>query len=187
MTRPQNDALQSLMLLPSQAKNRFQKAADENQQLEQISKAQNVIIDDLSYSIPELDNIQKNLNSTDEDLKDVEQQLKETQEMLLELLTTNNNSPKQDAGVILKAVLSNLQRTLTSICSQSASKGQIEVSLIGLIDLEDQIGKIIEDMSTRGIYPEDEKSTEERVQRMQLHNIKVVKFLQEIQASKGEQ
>lgn len=185
MDQSAQNAIQGLMLLPTEAKNRFQKAADINQQLELVSKAQNIIIDDLSVSIPDLDNIQKNLNEADEELKEVDDQLKQTQDILLELLSTNNNSSsKKGAGDILKTILSNLQKTLTVICSQAASKGQIDVSLFGLMDLEDQVGKIIEDMSSRGLYPETENAAVERVQRMQAHNLKVVQFLKELQPKK---
>ncbi|OHT11128.1 hypothetical protein TRFO_04090 [Tritrichomonas foetus] len=171
------------MLLPTEAKNRFQQAADTNQQLELVARAQNDIIDDLSISIPDLDDIQKNINSTDEDLKEIDGQLTQAQEVLLELLTSNVGA-KKGPGDILKTLLSNFQTTLSAICLQAATKGQTEVSILGLMDLEDQIVKIIEDLSTRGLYPETDKAAEERTLRMQQHTIKVIQFLKDLKSQK---
>ena len=184
MSNP-SDAIARLMLLPTEAKNRFQKVADLNHQLDQVAKAQNTIIEDLSLSIPELDDIQKNLNAADEDLKELNEQLTQTQGLLLELLSSSSSSTsKKGPGDILKVLLSNFQATLSTICTQHVEKGQTEVSLLGLMDLEDQIVKIIDDMSNRGLYPESETEAQQRVQKTQQHTLKVIQFLKDLKAQR---
>ena len=184
MSNP-SDAIARLMLLPTEAKNRFQKVADLNHQLDQVAKAQNTIIEDLSLSIPELDDIQKNLNAADEDLKELNEQLTQTQGLLLELLSSSSSSTsKKGPGDILKVLLSNFQATLSTICTQHVEKGQTEVSLLGLMDLEDQIVKIIDDMSNRGLYPESETEAQQRVQKTQQHTLKVIQFLKDLKSQR---
>ena len=184
MSNP-SDAIARLMLLPTEAKNRFQKVADLNHQLDQVAKAQNTIIEDLSLSIPELDDIQKNLNAADEDLKELNEQLTQTQGLLLELLSSPSSSTsKKGPGDILKVLLSNFQATLSTICTQHVEKGQTEVSLLGLMDLEDQIVKIIDDMSNRGLYPESETEAQQRVQKTQQHTLKVIQFLKDLKSQR---
>jgi hypothetical protein len=75
---------------------------------------------------------------------------------------------------------------LLRIAKESGDKGRVDVSILSLMDLEEQISKLIDNLSERGLYPETEENGEARKARQQQHTLKVIQFLKALKAAREQ-
>ncbi|KAH0787625.1 hypothetical protein GPJ56_008420 [Histomonas meleagridis] len=180
LNQEQRDVAEKLMLLPRAARDQYQSAAEENKRLDQIVQAQNVIIDDLSISVSDFDETQKSISQLDNEISDINKKLQFNQEILLELLSNEKPQTKDLPEKILKSVLLNVIKTFSSISKDAVDNDEISVSLLTLMEVEEQISKIIDNLSQRGLYPETNETNEKRMKESHDHIIKLTQFLQEL-------
>jgi hypothetical protein len=172
----QVEALKKLILLPKAAESRFRRAADTKVRLVQAGRSQKDVIDDLSLSLPDTKDIQSEIAAIDEKIAGVNAQLQQAQDALLNTLAANEQSDSV-GGDIIKTLLSNCELALLSIAKAAADKGQIAVSLLPLIELEDDLAKTIEKLNEKGDYPESQEEARERMAAQHAHAGKVIQFL----------
>jgi hypothetical protein len=178
MTDGLPDGLAQLVTLATQARDHHAKAHTIAEQLAQADQSQKIVITELAGSTPDLDEIQKKLAAADAELASLDEQLAQTQDGLLEALTAERPLDAQSAVDLLKTLLPNYQAALFTFAKGSAGHGQSTVSVLQLIELEDQIAKAIDGLSERGMFPEDDAATHARVQIREAHTRKVIEFLQ---------
>ena len=181
------NALQRLMLLPTLAKERFQKNTQVNQSLSNVAEGQNVIIEDLTSSIPDLDETMKKIKEVDDQIKEADQMLTTSNEALLELISNNSKAKPSTPGPMLSSVLNNVQNALFEIALEAAGNGKTSVNLLYLIDVEDQVSKLIEDMTNKGMYPEAPETMKQRIDYISQHNRKIVQFLELLKGLQQQQ
>jgi hypothetical protein len=182
------DAAKRLMVLPVEAQKRFERVADENRLLKLQLDSQKVIISDLSNSLGDNDEIEKALQATNEHLAEVDGQLADASAMLLEQLSESGNQPAPEAaGELIKLLVTKVQGCVSDLAVNGVSQGSMSVSVLGLVELEEQIRKIIEDLHDKGMYPETDEEAEARMAGTHAHTAAVLKFLQGfVGAQEGE-
>lgn len=171
--------VQKLMLLPTEAQRRYQEVTEETRKYENLFDAQKIIIDDLAVSLPNFEETEKKIEETEEQIAMVNEQLGHAQSILLnEMLVENNqNNNDSDPGELLKVILSKFQQILTQICASSIKDKQIGVSIMTIIDLENQINTIVDDLAQKGMYPETEEEAQARIENVEKHGRKILDFL----------
>jgi predicted nucleic acid-binding Zn-ribbon protein len=178
MTDHLPESLAQLVTLATQARDNHAKAHTAAEQLALADHFQKVVITELAASTPELEDIQKKIAAADAELAELDEQHAQTQDGLMEILTAERPLDVQSAVDSLKPLLSNYQTALFAFSKGSAEQGQSTISVLQLIELEDQIAKAIDGLAERGIFPEDDAATHARVQTRENHTRKVIDFLQ---------
>jgi hypothetical protein len=167
------------MLLPLEAHKRFERVTDENHLLKQQIDSQKAVISDVSGSLAETEAIEKDLQAVAEQLATVDRRRAEASAILLEQLSSSANPPPSTrAGELLKALLSRIQLCLSDLSLHGIKQGSMSISVIALIELGEQIRKIIEDLQEKGLYPETPEEAEERLAKTHEHTASVLKFMQ---------
>jgi hypothetical protein len=180
------DANSRLMLLPVEAHKRFSSLADENRQLKYQIDAQKVIISDLTLPISNADEIKKSIQTVTDQLAAVDKSIKDASELLLEQLS-QSESPPPPSGELLKLLLSKFQSRVQDLSLQGVSQGSMAISIIRIIELEEQIRQIIEELYKKGMYPETAEETQARLAEFANHTTGVLNFVQEyLQTHKKE-
>lgn len=173
-----------VMIIPSEAQARFEKAANLNSQLKNAIEAQNVLLAEIDESVPVA--LQEKMNEVDKELASVTRKLEEAQAVLLANLT-KHAEPEPNinakAGALLKFLLQKMQDTLNQISMKAVRAGSASIPIMALIDLEDQISKIIEDLHAKGMYPESEEESAARMSIVEEHTAKVLQFLKDFLAA----
>jgi hypothetical protein len=178
------DPSSARLLLPVEAQKRFERVADENRLLKQQLDSQKAVISDVSGSIADTEAIEKDLQSVTDQLAAVDQRLAGASAILLEHLSTSANAPPAGrAGELLKQLLSKIQLCISDLAIHGVGQGSMSVSVISLIELGEQIRKIIEDLHEKGLYPETPEAAEERLASTHQHTASVLKFLQDFAKS----
>jgi hypothetical protein len=172
--------LQRLMLFAQTSRENFQTAADVGRQLTHVDKSQKLIIEELATSIPSPEDIGTKLRAADEEIASLDSQLSQVQAELIARLSSKSSSKKGPED-ILRALLTTFQSVLFALSKESAEKGQTIVSLLSIIQLEDQISSTIDDLTDRGLYLEESSETQTRVDRRESHARKLVDFLTVLQ------
>ena len=168
----------------SQSENRFREATVENENLILLGQAQGDIIADLADSIVNLDEVTEKIAQVEKDIASIDVKLSGSQELLLEMLTSPDESAREaKPGRVLQSILSNTIEVMNGYCKNAVENGQISVSLLQVLDIEDQISKLICDMEDRNLYPESEQQLQQRHQRIEAHNQKIVGFLELIKSA----
>ena len=167
----------SVMLLPTEAQARFEKAAVENSRLTNAFEAQNFLLAELSDALPG-DALNEKLKKTEAELANVNRQLADAQVILLSNLTQNDREDRvSDTGKILKVILEKLQASMDALCLASGKAGHLSVPLTAILGLEDQVARIVEDLHERRLYPEKPEETEARIKATEAHMTKISEFL----------
>ena len=139
---------------------------------------------DLPFTDDDLrEELAKKLEEIEAEIKVTDETLANSQTALLNLLTKDDDEQAQQgapAGDILRVVVKHTMEAIQATCLAAAKQGNPSVSLISMIDIESQIQKIVEDLGKRGMFPESDEVTEERVLATQAHTLKVIKFLKEL-------
>jgi hypothetical protein len=166
-----------LMLLPVEAQKRFEQAAQENQHLKYYFDAQKVIIGDLSRSLGDGEAIEKDLQAVDEQLANVDRQLVDGTAVLLDRLSSSSTADVS-GGQILKLIIERVLTTVSELALRGVSQGSISISIMGIVELEGLIRKMIEDLSQQEMYPESTTETEARLTATNNHTVAVLQFIQ---------
>jgi hypothetical protein len=175
-----------LMLLPVQAQKRFEKVAEENRRLTYQNDAQKVIIGELARSLPKGEELEKAIEETSQQLEAVDQHLSDATAVLLN--TLQSAAPKLTAGnpsPLLKFVLDTVAKVLVDISAKALEEGSPSVPITSLLELEEQIRKIIEDLHDRGMYPETDDEADQRMQEIHAHTARAIDFLSSIMPNSG--
>jgi hypothetical protein len=174
-----------LLLLPSEAQKRFQQAALANQKLCACCEGQDVILDDLREGAlacgapEEFAKVEAELAGVSKDLEDAEA-------ALLSILLKNSSSPSGNPAEILAVVLNNTIEALLGACLASVSEGMPMITIRQILDIEDQIQRIVQDLDERGMYPERPEDTETRIKIVTEHTKKVMAFIEKLTAKGSE-
>lgn len=170
-------------ILPIQAQNRFAKAAEENQKLKLLDESQNVIISDIQVSTfgKEEEQLLESINKIEEDIKNTDLNLLSAQNSLSDILTLQQqNSGNGNASEILKIVLPSFQSLILDLCKDAAEKGETDIAITTVFELEQKIIKIIDSLRQRGVYPETEEETLRTLESIQTHQQKIHDFIKEL-------
>ena len=174
------------LILPIQAQNRFAKAAEENQKLRLIDESQNVILSDIQASTfgIEEEQLLESINKIDEDIKAADLSLQNAQNSLSDILTLQQqNSNNGNASEILKIVLPSFQSLILELCKDAAQRGETDVAITTVFELEQKVIKIIDSLRQRGVYPETEEETLRSLENAQTHQQKIHDFIKELIAT----
>ena len=172
-----------VVTLLTDAKNNITNASIKTERLGAICKAQNIILDDLMHSVPEPSELKNELREAIDISEELDQQISEHQAFLLDLL---NQEPQKQLtpGDILKSVLANYQSTLYELTMESVDRGSTEVSILKLMELEDQIAEIVDSMSDQGLFPETKDAQDFRLKKRQEHTLKTIEYLKKLKSQK---
>lgn len=171
--------MSELTLVALEAEKKFRAAASANEDLARMCQAQGVIISDIADSFPDAAEMVNQMSEMDKELELINSQIQSAQEFLMELLTTPQaKSDGAKPGIVLKSVIENTIQLIQQDCQIAAQNGSTHVSLLQILNIEDQINKLIQDMEERDMYPETESQLQQRNNRMKVHNEKIVEFLQ---------
>lgn len=173
-------------ILPIQAQNRFAKAAEENQKLRLLDDSQNVIIGDIQTSTfgKEEEQLLDSIKKIDEDIKSTDLNLQNAQNSLSDILTLQQQSNnKGNASEILKIVLPSFQNLVLELCKDAAQRGETDVAITTVFELEQKIIKIIDSLRQRGVYPETEEETLRSLETIQTHQHKIHDFIKNLLSS----
>jgi hypothetical protein len=167
--------------LATTSRERLQLAAELQTQLSQQLSAQKIILDDLSESLPNIQNLTTSIAATDQILAPLNRMLDQSTSFLVNALAPSANSnTSSEAEVTIKFLLTMLQTTLSDICLAVLGNGETQVSVLQLIDLEEEIRKIVEDLRHKNMFPEAADESQARMAEMQAHMDRVLAFLEEI-------
>jgi hypothetical protein len=176
-------SMKKMVSLASEAHHRFEIAAGVNQSLLRQDHGQKVILEDLSQSLREIDDLEKSIDSRSEELDGLTLQVRDAQGLLLEALTTNSSEPTTGPSSALKTILSRLQQSIMSLTKAGVDSGSLDISLLPLIQLEDELGRISQDMSERGLFPESDEARSQRLKLQAEHGQRVLSFLEELESA----
>ena len=138
-----SNAINKLMLLPSESQKGLQKKADENHQLHLICESQNVILSNYSDSYSEKLKIEQKIAEVDKEIQKFDTLLADANYILLNTLKKEPQK-ESEVGDFLKIILEKIKNLIMSICKESLNDKSISVSLMSVIEIEQQIQKIIE-------------------------------------------
>lgn len=170
---------EEILALGLEAEKKFRQAASTNEDLAAICQAQGVIIEEIANSLPDATQIAERMNEMNKEMELIDSQIRNGQAFLLELLTSpENKTDNVKPGNVLKSVIENTIDLIFEYCHMSAKNGEMSVSLLQILDIEDQITKLIHEMEERNMYPETEAQIQMRNNRTKSHNEKIVGFLQ---------
>lgn len=172
-------AAQGLLKLPQQAHLRYTETMKENDSLVHALQAQEVILDDITNSIVDVNKTSQEISSLDKELEEVEIQLNEAQDVLLELMTRSKKSDF-DPGDFLKSFMSQIYDALSETCLKAIDSNQLDVSLIDMVNIEELIMKTIDTLSSHNLYPENPDDLEKRMQQSKAHAEKIIGFLKQV-------
>jgi hypothetical protein len=174
------DPRSTLLLLPVEAQKRYERVADENRLLKQQLDSQKVVISDVSRSLSDIDAVEKDLQAVAEQLALADRRRADASALLLEQLSS---SATEDApgrpGELLKQLLSKIQLCISDLAIHGVGQGSMSISVLGLIELGEQVRKIIEELHEKGLYPETPEEEDERLARTHEHTASVLKFMQD--------
>lgn len=172
---------QPLLFLAQSAADNYKTNELKNQRLSSIAECQNDFLEEITFSMPEIDSLIKKIDEVDQDLENANLMLIKSQNALHELLLTKPQSSQADPGAILSSILSSIENTILSISLEAVSNEQTDTSLLNIVDLENQVSKMIEQLVEREMFPETEQELHNRITSVSQHNKRLVVFLQEIQ------
>jgi hypothetical protein len=169
-----------------EAQKRFQQVADENRQLKLSLEAQKAIISDLSRSLGDSEESEKALQKIKDQLSAVDRKIADASTLLVEQLSESKTSASSaHAGELLRLIIEQVQNTVRELELRGISQGVMAVSVMGVIELESLIRKILEDLSEKGMFPETQEEIEARVNESKNHTAAVLEFLQGFMAAHG--
>lgn len=176
-----NEGVMGLVL---EAQEKFQKAVTSNEDIVLITGAQGDVLADLLESLADPEKIHAEMSDLEERCAKVDKQILNAQELLLEMMTEPERTASDGrVGGLLKTVIDTTLKVLFGHVETAVTEGQTHVSLLHILDVEDQLAKLIADMERRNMYPETDKQREERM----LHNQRVVQFLELVKAASLQQ
>ena len=169
----------ALLTLATTAKDEFVEVEEVNANIKQLIEGQNVLINDYAESMPDIDQTEKAAADLDTELQQVEEQLSQSQDLLLQLLQSKpQEENSKQADNLLKAILTNFTAKFTELTKSAVSKGQASVTVFQLIEIEEEITKLIENLEKNGMYPESPEENEKRSKKAEEHTVKLAEFLQ---------
>lgn len=168
--------MEKLMLLPSESQKKLQEEAEKNHQLHLICEAQNSILSQYSDSYSENLKAESKIIEIDEKIKKVDILLENANYILLKKLKTESNKGNE-VGDFLKAILERIKSLIITICNDSLKKNSESVSIMTVIDIEQQIKKIIDNLVSNGMYFETESEMNKRAAEDDAHNETLLTFL----------
>ena len=165
-------------MLAVEAKKRIDMAKAENQTLSETCKAQNVVIEDLMDSIPDVDDLRKDIASASAELQELSLQVEAYQQQMISVM--QSSFPKRPAppGEFLKNILMHYQESLLEM----AKSGRNSASVLEMVQLEDQISDVIDNIYSKSATTAISAGQQECLKRRQDHNVKILELLRFIQA-----
>lgn len=174
-------AERDMILIPKEAQARVEEATARNQDLSMIYDAQDAVLSDLSDSLPDPSSIAKELDDVEIRLKSTNETLTNAQSALVNILSKSEESRNAPAGEILRNVITQTMNTFQEMALVAVRDGHPVAGIFDIIDVEDQMQKIIDDLSERGMFPESESDAAERIEQVQAHTKKIIDFLKTLQ------
>lgn len=169
----------AILTIATSAKDDYVEIEAQNANLKQMLDSQKVLINDFAVSMPDIDETEKKAAELDEELSQVEEQLVQSQSILTELLQTKQpKQSSQQAETILKAVMKTFQGRVMDLTKEAVEKGQASATVFQLIDLEEEISKLIENFESKDMYPETKEENDARTQQGKEHTAKLAQYLQ---------
>ena len=169
----------ALLTLATSAKNEYVNVEAANEDLKQILDSQKVLINDYAESMPDIDLTEKHEAELDEELTRIDEQLAQSQLILLELLQSKPQATDSEkCNATLKAILTTFQHRVSELTKEAVGAGQASVTVFQIIDLEEEISKLIDSLISKDMYPEEEKDKNAREQKTKTHNTKLAQYLQ---------
>lgn len=168
-----------ILLVPIEAQNRFERAADVNQRLTSTIEAEKVVFEELAEQVLLVtEDGSKRLKELEDQIAAVDKQIANSQAVLLSNLSQNTSqASSEETGAIMKLIITKVQKTLDTLAIASAKQGSLSVPFMTVVDIEDQLSKIIEDLHDRGLYPEQPSESDARMKATEEHMSKVLAFV----------
>jgi hypothetical protein len=176
MSDESGKALERLLLLAASARERFQSATELSRQLSSFDHSQKVIVEELAEVVPDFSTCEKALADSDAEIDSLDSQIVQLQELLCEMLSEGVHQ-KQSPNDLLLELLDNCQSILLELSKESAQKGQPNVSVLEIVQLEDHITQTVDSFIERGLYPETESDAQARLEKREVHAQRLVDFL----------
>lgn len=170
------NSMNKLILLPSESQKKLNEIADKNHQLHLICESQNVLLSQFSDTYTENLKAEKKITEIDEKIKDVDTLLANANYILSRTLTKESKE-ENEVGDLLKTILEKIKFMIISICNNSLKDGLESVSIMTVIDIEQQVKKIIDDLISNGMYLESESEKDKRTAFTDAHNQILLTFL----------
>ncbi|OHT01716.1 hypothetical protein TRFO_31378 [Tritrichomonas foetus] len=175
----EKDSLKNLLLLPTEAQNRLEKASETNQQLSYCVENQTLIYQDLLQSSPDIEELEKNIDEVNKEIQNVSENLADAQGALLDILQHPKNG-QNTVGPILEAILKNTMKSLQVVSLHAISNKRTFVQILDVMNIERQIFQIVGDLAERGLLKETDKEADERSEFIKQHTNKLFQFLNTI-------
>lgn len=169
--------------LALEAQTRFEEAAIANKQLLMVSEAQEQVMGELLQSMPSAEETAKEIAAVEAACEKLDQQIKNGSQILLESLSTPKVPKNVNPGGVIKTILDMTLKVLYENIATALENGQTSVLLLHILDIEDQLSKLIQDMESRDMFPETEQQRQQRMDKSQAHNEKAVQFLELVKAA----
>lgn len=166
-------------VIETEARKRLDRASSISKTLQRTCQAQNTVIEDLISSIPDPDELREQIADTASQIDECLAQTSNYQRILSSHLRESRNV--SDPGDFLKNILTNLQRSLLEL-----TKSQSSVSIVDVIQLEDQLSEVIDSICDQNLTHDSQDAQNARIKRKQSHTMRIIGLLQFIQAQQAQ-
>jgi hypothetical protein len=164
--------LEGLALLATTSRDHLHEVEEIGELLAVLDNAQKVVMEQLGDSIPDFDASRSKVADADDEIAALDSQILQVQEELLAVLSSSSTSQKNPDDV-LRALILNFQSVFMVLVKEFAENGESSVPIQGILPIEHQIAKTIDELFERGLYPESDSETKARLQRRELHTKKL--------------
>jgi hypothetical protein len=168
--------------LAAASENRLEKAIDVHNSLASVGQAESSIMDDLTASLGGLKELGEKLAEANGELSAIGKKTNQAHTFLSELLTPPESSPDLSPGPVLKSVFETTQELIAGYLNAAVSRERTNVSVIDILNIEEQLLALMEEMDNRNLYPESEESENARSVLLSQHNERLEKLQDVIQS-----
>jgi septal ring factor EnvC (AmiA/AmiB activator) len=172
MSREGTAPLEALL---SRQSERHQAATDINNSLRSMHDAQASVAEELGMSLPNIEDLEGKLNEAEATIQHVNARIRQSEDLLAKLLSAEVDIPVKP-GPILVSVLENTQSLMLDHLRSAVSQGKLEISVLDILNIEEQLLVLIEEMEKRDAYPESSTDREARLLVLSEHNSRITQF-----------
>ena len=169
------------MILPQQARDEFEQEAAKFKQTQEVVEAQRAILVDLTNSLPPQDQLQKDIETINNEINETDKQLKEVQEVLTGVLASSktDEGSETQGEELVKNILKMYTEQVVSLATNAVDQGQISILITQIMQLETDVNQRIETFRKNGLYLESEEEANTRIQELKRHTGKILSFLKQ--------
>ena len=171
--------MESERVLETEARKRLARASSISETLQRTCQAQNTVIEDLISSIPDPDELREQIAEATSHINECLAQTSNYERILSSHLRDSRN--QSHPGDFLKNILTNLQRSLFEL-----AKSQSSVSIVDVIQLEDQLSDVIDSICDQNLSHDSPDAQNAIIKRKQSHTMRIIDLLQFIQAQQAQ-